>query len=210
MNAMGLGGAGDGDKARDGITKPPQGKASGLATPEIGAQLDRKKDLQVRAGLGGTRSGGDDGASPGDGGAATVVPPVGGTTRGASPPTSGGGAVKPAGNAAGASPASGDHAQAPPGAPEAPEQAASPDGSAARGGGDDPGASAGSVEAMVEAMIDQLEHSEDPAARKHAAEALGKSKSPRARPALEKALRDRDPGVVAAATRALSQLGQLR
>ncbi len=59
----------------------------------------------------------------------------------------------------------------------------------------------------VEAMIEQLEKGEDAGARKKAAEALGKLKSPKAKAALEKAVKDPDPGVAQAAMKALKALG---
>ncbi len=58
----------------------------------------------------------------------------------------------------------------------------------------------------VEAMIEQLEKGDD-AARKKAAESLGKLKSPKAKPALEKAMRDPNPAVAQAAMKALRDLG---
>jgi hypothetical protein len=102
----------------------------------------------------------------------------------------------------GASRAEGGQPQQAPAKPEAPK---SPGGGGASGGSS-AAAAHGDGAGSVEAMIEELEHGHDSGARVRAAEALGKVKSAKAKPALEKAARDRDPAVAAAAAKALKQL----
>ena len=56
----------------------------------------------------------------------------------------------------------------------------------------------------VERLIEMLDHDADPEHRRAAARALGKIHSPKARAALEKAARDKDPMVAKAATESLA------
>jgi HEAT repeat protein len=61
-------------------------------------------------------------------------------------------------------------------------------------------------ENTVEAMIRTLEHDRDASARLRAAEALGKLRSKAAKAALERAMRDPDPRVAAAAQAAVRMI----
>jgi hypothetical protein len=201
MSAMGLGGGGggggSGNKALEGITEPPKGRPGGQVTPDVAKQLNDKKQLIAAAG------GGAGGGAPAAASGGSTAPGSGGAAKTAAAPAAGGGA--PAGGTS--APGGGGHAAKSPHAPTAPTGPQAPAGGAPGANHGVGGAAHGDGAGSVEAMIEELEHGHDSGARVRAAEALGKLKTPKAKPALEKATRDRDPAVAAAAVKALKQVG---
>ena len=112
------------------------------------------------------------------------------------------GAATPAAPAPATTPA----APAPAAKPAAPAPAAKPAAAAPAA----KTAGAGDGTPPVDALLSELEHGTDPAARIKAAQQLARSTSPKARPALERAARDQDTAVASAARKALDQLGTAR
>ncbi len=161
-----------------GVATPPKGQPQGRVTPEAKKELQNKKEAKEKAPAGGA------------GGGASAAQAVAGGAGGAASsqqdaaPKAGAAAAAPA---PGAQPAPGAVA---PGA-DAPNQ---------------PGTRTGDDidQHNVERLIEMLEHDADPEHRRAAVRALGKLHVPKARAALEKALRDKDPMIARAAEAALA------
>jgi hypothetical protein len=187
----GPGAGGSGGQAKPamlpGAATPPKGQPQGRVTPEIKKELQNKKDAKghgvaAQGGMG-QAQGGAQGAQGAQGAAGAQG------TQGTQ-------------GAQGEQGAQSSHAaqgttthQMGPGAPGAPKP---------------PGSGSGDLDATdahnVERLIALLDHDADPAHRRAAAHALGKLRSTKARAALEKAVRDKDPLVANAAAAALAAL----
>jgi hypothetical protein len=213
MRAMGLGGPaapgaagpGGGGKEIEGVHKPPAGKPAGIRTPDVVKKLDLKPKAD-----GSNKATAVPMAKPGAAGPAMGAAPAGGGASANASATASGGGGSSAMGAASAGASSAGAATAPgtntaPGGPGG--DALKPEDPAAASASAAGGANSAIGESTVEAMIHTLLNDRDASARLRAAEALGKVQGRAAKTALEKAAKDPDPRVAAAATASLRTVG---